>query len=583
MKKKFWLLLAMTLMLLCFFAISVSATYIFKDIDGNELVSYERNADKTISSYTGTFPKNDGEGNAIVWYYEGQTTDENGNIIITVKHFKALGDDGDIKGVLDDNGWYSVSGINGTQIVSINLPDNSGIKIIDICFDGNSSASFPNESKLLFAYLPNTLEKYSESGVGWTKANIFQNTPIVECYFSNLNTDNPNHMNAIGKKDFFGCKNLRKCILPEGITSIYGDGSGNSAFAGCINLTEITIPNTVTSIGARLFDQCSSLVTVRMGANSNITSGNWLFTYTENLKCIYLSKTFVNAYSANFCHGAKDMVIFYTGNYDQYVSLNTKLSKWTNNTQFTDATPILWDESKTDQYYLDLAEAEQKCYIVYGYSDCEAFYNGHDIVTNNGQSVCSNCEKVISCLNTEHNLNIDIIYESFTSNGSKTVQCLDCSSTTVIDNLPALFTCLGYSAPEDGRGGIAIGYTVNNEAITEYETITGKTLKYGVFAVAKDKLGTNDVFAEDGTVASNTIAVEISNHGFVAFELKIIGFTDEYKDLKLAMGAYVAVTDGETTEYSYMQSGTPNDGEKYCFVSYNDIVGKPSTEEEVTQ
>ena len=30
---------------------------------------------------------------------------------------------------------------------------------------------------------------------------------------------------------------------------------------------------------------------------------------------------------------------------------------------------------------------------------------------------------------------------------------------------------------------------------------------------------------------------------------------------------------GETTEYSYMQFGTPAENEKYCFVSYNDIVG----------
>ena len=41
------------------------------------------------------------------------------------------------------------------------------------------------------------------------------------------------------------------------------------------------------------------------------------------------------------------------------------------------------------------------------------------------------------------------------------------------------------------------------------------------------------------------------------------------------MGAYVAVTDGETTEYSYMQGDEPNENDKYSFVSYNDIVGKP--------
>ena len=109
-------------------------------------------------------------------------------------------------------------------------------------------------------------------------------------------------------------------------------------------------------------------------------------------------------------------------------------------------------------------------------------------------------------------------------------------------------------------------------AIKEYAEVTGKTLKYGVFAVLQSKLGDNDVFADDGTVADGVINAEITNYEFVAFELKITGFTDEQKDTKLAMGAYVAVTGGETTEYSYMQVGTPNANEKYCFISYNDIV-----------
>mgnify|MGYP003305062600 CR=1 FL=1 len=82
----------------------------------------------------------------------------------------------------------------------------------------------------------------------------------------------------------------------------------------------------------------------------------------------------------------------------------------------------------------------------------------------------------------------------------------------------------------------------------EYEEITGKTLKYGVFAVSQDRLGVNDVFGEDGTTAEGVINAEITSYEFVAFELKIAGFTDEHKDTKFAMGAYVAVTEGEETE-----------------------------------
>jgi len=183
-----------------------------------------------------------------------------------------------------------------------------------------------------------------------------------------------------------------------------------------------------------------------------------------------------------------------------------------------------------------------------------------------------------------HSIFMNLVYTNYSKDGYYSYKCERCDDISNDKVAPALFTCLGYSAPEDGRGGIAIGFTVNNEAIAEYDEISGKTLKYGVFAVLQSRLGDNDIFGKDGTQAEGSIIAEISSYKFASFELKITGFeTNEHKALKLAMGAYAAVTDGETTEYSYMQSGEPNENEKYCFVSYNDIVGTPSTDEEVTQ
>ena len=49
------------------------------------------------------------------------------------------------------------------------------------------------------------------------------------------------------------------------------------------------------------------------------------------------------------------------------------------------------------------------------------------------------------------------------------------------------------------------------------------------------------------------------------------------------MGAYAIVSDENATEYSYIQAGAPLNGEKYSFVSYYDIAGKPSNEEELPQ
>ena len=110
-----------------------------------------------------------------------------------------------------------------------------------------------------------------------------------------------------------------------------------------------------------------------------------------------------------------------------------------------------------------------------------------------------------------------------------------------------------------------------DEYVGEYEEITGKTLKYGVFAASLDKLKDGDIF-ENGVANANAICAEIKAIEFTAFDLKITGFTEEQKGTKLALGAYVAVSNGENTEYSYMQDDTK--GEKignYFFASLNDI------------
>ena len=164
-----------------------------------------------------------------------------------------------------------------------------------------------------------------------------------------------------------------------------------------------------------------------------------------------------------------------------------------------------------------------------------------------------------------------ISYERFNEEGTKTMVCSVCGGQSY-ESVSPLFTCLGYSAPESGVGSLAIGFIINYEAISEYEELTGKAVSCGVFAVSQSKLGAGDVFDENGDTVNGAITVEVAFCDFGAFELKIIGFTDSNKDSQLAMGGYVAVNDGEVTEYSYMQATAPSDGERYSFVSYNDVV-----------
>ena len=121
----------------------------------------------------------------------------------------------------------------------------------------------------------------------------------------------------------------------------------------------------------------------------------------------------------------------------------------------------------------------------------------------------------------------NISYTQYDKNGVKTMVCSKCGAKSNEETASPLFNFLGYSAPMNGRCEISIGYTINNDAIKEYESKSGKTIKYGVFAVLKDKLGTNDIFDENGNASSNVINVEVTKNEFVLFEMKISGFTDE--------------------------------------------------------
>ena len=170
-----------------------------------------------------------------------------------------------------------------------------------------------------------------------------------------------------------------------------------------------------------------------------------------------------------------------------------------------------------------------------------------------------------------HNYKEAFSYTSYLECGTKSGVCTDCGFANEGVAIKPIFTCLGYSTPEDGRGGIVIGFIVNNEALKAYKENTGKSLEFGVFAIAQKNL-TGDVLNADGSAVSGAIKAEISNIEVGSFELVITGFTtDVQKNAMLALGAYVITTKGEEKKISYLQYGAPQNGENYCFISYNEI------------
>ena len=197
------------------------------------------------------------------------------------------------------------------------------------------------------------------------------------------------------------------------------------------------------------------------------------------------------------------------------------------------------------------------------------------------KTYCLGCGQIASIEKTDDALGHDydimnphsIIYTDLTKDGTYIAECARCfDDIQEIVKDTYLFICLGYSASQTGNG-ISLGFKVNCQAVNKYTSVANITLKYGVFAVSQSKLGTNDIFDENGNAASGVINAEIARTDFSAFDIKVVGFeNDTQKSTKLALGAYVTVTNGDDVEYSYIQANEPLEGAKYSFTSYGEII-----------
>ena len=339
---------------------------------------------------------------------------------------------------------------------------------------------------------------------------------------------------SLGYKTFYNCQALPNVTLWDGLVTIEG-----RAFGNCYEFTSIVIPNGVKTIGTTetVFESCKKLKTVILPAE--VSLGNYCFEKCTALEAVWMptkASTFGKQVFGQ-CGSTLNVTFYFA----------------------TATNPItISDMDLNKDPFITAIKAESDERLAYNTplaTKCTVFLGGHAYAPIAGDYI--------------------VYPNGYANAGAKVDVCAQCT-TRVEETKSALFTCLGYSASEFGFGGVVIGYMVNDLAISEYESVTGKSVKYGVFAVLKDKLGTNDVFGIDGTAAEGVVSAEVGEFGMAAFEIKITGFAEDQKDIQLAMGAYVALTKGEATEYSYMQIGTPTTGDKYYFASFNEMINSLS-------
>lgn len=190
--------------------------------------------------------------------------------------------------------------------------------------------------------------------------------------------------------------------------------------------------------------------------------------------------------------------------------------------------------------------------------------------------VCTECGANVYCANKEHNLEIiSIAYANgLDKDGVKVVKCLDCDALATEAVANPIFTCLGYSVPENDRVGVAVTFSVDTIALNEYENATGNTVRYGAFAVSQNNIRDNEIFDANGNLQGGVICADVTEYEFNSFDIVITGFNEDQKDLLFAMGAFIAVANENSTEYSYIQNEAPEANAVYSFESYNSILSK---------
>lgn len=410
-------------------------------------------------------------------------------------------------------------------------------------------------------YFPESLQKiyeYSFQNTGFEYFDLSKcsNLTSVGGGYGGPFTDN----DSITTLDLSGCVNLKEL---------------KSSFAAdCEKLTSVILPPNLETIPHKAFAHCyklqsivfpASLTYVADEAFHSARNGQEIKTFTVYLQ----SNVQFHATYPFRDSGAKiEFVLIGDGvTAESFMEANTFAS-------ITDATVVDYLDPASPWTYT-VGGAITNHTIVENYCKSFALTGDHLYGDNPCVINCSVCKLATAKENPEHNEVISYLYKNgYGEAGIKLTVCTNEGCTHELsDVMEALFECIGFSAPENGKGGITIGYKVNNQAILTYETLTNTSVRYGVFAVSQEKLGENHVFDQNGIAADGVLHAEIFNRNFAMFELKVTGFTDEQKDKKLALGTYVAVKGEESTEYSYIQLGTPNEGEKYCFVSYSDIVG----------
>lgn len=483
-------------------------------------------------------------------------------------------------GIKDTNGKdYTRSSIIRLQIPQDcthtgNQGFNNSVNMIELDFGANSQvirmydSSFAKNTSLLSVTLPKTLEKMDSSVFNSCSALHTVNID-PDCALTSMGNSNfagtaityfcypKNIVKITNGSTFYGCPNLKKVEFAKG--SQLTEFTGGETFKGCSQLEEVIFPNTLEKLGSSMFHNCTKLKTINFGAS--IKTIGTKQTAGSGITTVYISDTLFKDTAASDIGGLwgwgndyPPKFLYYTGDADEAEAFMKKIVDSGNNAKFTEATVIEYSE------FEKLAESERtaKCYFIYGYSSCEAFYNGNHTEPDNLKCVapCTTCGQLLTAENPVHTLVNNCQYTNgYLYQGTYTVSCGVEKCTYFEDKgaLDAIITFIGYSVPEKNANRITASYAIDLKAKSIYEALTEGTLEFGVVASFADvSESIEPVVIENGAVKSgyNKTVCFLFDSGYSGFDFILSGFTSgeaDYSETPFVMCAFVS--DGTKVDY----------------------------------
>ena len=636
MKKRLLMLALFVMVFVAILTISASAKvygesqiYYF-DCDASELQNMtidkaifyaKRDSSDIITEYSGSFAKTTEEGAALSWYKTGDYTASAGVIYVSVKSFETLDP---AYANLPGDGRYlfqNASGVTKQNIVSINFPNDAGIKSFSngsaYGFYANTGDYTPANSELLFAYFPNTFVESSR---------MVQATTVLEVYF-----DKDCQITEIGAVSFHGAKSLRRVNIPASVVTICSSGHDNNgrAFFNCVSLDQLTfdegsnlkeiqngafkgaklkeiqLPASMVTINNNALSYVGGLEIVRLpetfthfvnlNSDGSIRNDHHSFTYNSaTIKEYYLPVTFYatkpeTSYKSSYAFygGTGNVKFFYCGTLEQFNIARANFKDGTtssndNNGNFLNATTVSY-EDYLKAIALDPSAYSDADYVIYNYNSCDAFRKGaHDCDTDcTTADSCKNGCGLTNTKNESHNNGETLTFANgITADGVYCVGCKNDGCTVKTEEtVKPVFVAKGYSTNAD-KNAINGGYEVNLTSLALYERLIGE-LKYGIIIANANAFGEKTFLDQDNKVNSDkALQVEMDKQ-YASFDCSINFGTNTGIDLDLIICAYVI--EGDTV--TYIQSSTGDDvtigGESFKSVTLAQVVAlQPTTSKE---